>query len=278
MFQNVSSPHLDANAAAFCYDAGMTVDTEQDYLITDAQRETFFTNGFIRLDNIISERELDWYRERYDAMFSDESKIKQLGGKDQSGRATLPQILAPSKENPEFLNRPYQQRIHRVAQQLLGPEAKFIFDHMILKPAGYGVATPWHQDQAYHRPTHRYFNINFWMPLEDVDIEGGCMQYVRYTHGGAVVPHRFLIPGCNTSAMVADNQDFWMANATPLPCPAGSVCLHLSYCMHYAAPNRTERPRRAYISIYQKEAEPLEHPITLPWQQNPWWPDPAPEA
>lgn len=261
-----------------CYYVGMITNTGTKIVISDQQRESFFHNGFIRLDNVISDEELNWYRDRYDAMFDDESKIKQLGGKDNSGRATLPQILGPIKQNPEFGEQPYFERMLEVSRQLLGPTAEFKFDHMILKPAGFGVETPWHQDQAYHQPTHRYLNINFWMPLEDVGIEDGCMQYVRYTHGGAVVPHRYLIPGCHTSALVADNQDFWMANATPLPCPAGSVCLHHSYCMHYAAANTTSRARRAYISIFQADSEPLAEPIHLPWQENPYWPDPAPQA
>lgn len=255
----------------------MTTKSQPLTTVSAAQRESFEHNGFVRLDNVISEEDLQWYRDRYDAMFSDESDIKQLGGKDDSGRAPLPQILAPSRKNPEFLERGYVKNLESIAKQLMGPKAKFLFDHMILKPAGFGAPTPWHQDQAYHQPNHRYININFWLPLESVDVEGGCMQYVRHTHGGAIAPHRFLIPGVKTTAMVADNQDYWMANATPLPCPAGSVCLHMSYCMHYAGPNLTQVPRRAYIVIFGVETEPLDQPFELPWQQNPWWPDEAPK-
>jgi len=254
----------------------MSVTENPIYTVPEAKRDAFDRDGFIRLDNVISESELDWYRDRYDAMFSDESEIKQLGGKDDSGRASLPQILAPHKKDPEFFEQPYIKRLEGIAKQLLGPEAALKFDHMILKPAGYGAPTPWHQDQAYHQPEYRFKNINFWLPLESVDVEGGCMQYVRHTYGGAIVPHRFLEPGVNTTAMVADNQDYWMANATPLPCPAGSVCLHMSYCMHYAGPNLTKTPRRAYIVIFGVDTEPLDQPFELPWQKNPWWPDEAP--
>lgn len=278
MFQNVLSSELDDLFTSACYDAGMNTKDTPTLLVTEEQKAQLFKDGFVRLDNVIDQAELNWYRERYDSLFSDESKIKQLGGKDSSGRATLPQILEPSRMMPEFRDRPYLKRLHEIATTLLGSSAKFVFDHMILKPAGYGIATPWHQDQAYHNPNYRYTNINFWLPLEDVDVEGGCMHYVRYTHGGTIVPHRHLIPGVSTSALVADNQDYWMANATALPCPAGSVCLHLSYSMHYAAPNTSSRQRRAYIAIFQVDSEPLEHPFHLPWRSNPYWPDSAPGA
>ncbi|MCH2155552.1 MAG: phytanoyl-CoA dioxygenase family protein [Opitutales bacterium] len=144
---------------------------------------------------------------------------------------------------------------------------------MILKPAGHGAATPWHQDQAYHAPGQHYRNINFWLPLEGATVAGGTMQYVSKTHTGTLLPHRYLIPGDRQSAMVADNQDFWSANATALDCPVGSVLLHHSYCMHYAGPNLTDIPRRAYIAVFAAPALPLDEPYVLPWQKNPKWPN-----
>lgn len=247
--------------------------TPSDPPITSRQKSQFLQDGFIRLDQVIPESELDWYRERYDRCFEDESRIKQLGGKDAKGRAGLPQILAPHKEMPEFLEQPYLKRLGEIASYIFDSDAKFIFDHMILKPAGHGVATPWHQDQAYHAPDKYYRNINFWLPLEGATVEGGCMHYVRNTHRGTLLPHRHLIPGDSSSALVADNQDFWSMNSDALDCPAGSVCLHHSYCMHYAGPNLTDIPRRAFIVIFEASAVPLERPFQLPWQKNPYWPE-----
>ncbi|MGF1483461.1 MAG: phytanoyl-CoA dioxygenase family protein [Opitutales bacterium] len=241
-------------------------------LISDAQRSQFLENGFIRLDNVADETDLAWYRAQYARLFSGEvagSNHKNLGGSDAAGRNVLPQILGASKTMPELLERNYFHRITEIAKFILGPEAAFRADHMILKPAGYGATTPWHQDQAYHDSAYRYTNINFWMPLDAVTVEGGCMQYVRQTHKGTLLPHEFLIPGDNQSAMVAQDQDFWSANATALPCPGGSVCLHHSYCMHYAGPNRTENPRRAYIIVFGLPPVPVESPFVLPWQDDP---------
>lgn len=244
--------------------------------VSETEKRQFLANGFIRLNNVIPEDELNWYRARYDSLFDDPSKIKQLAGKDEQGRAALPQILAPSKAMPEFLEQPYLSRLEAIAKFILGPEAKFRNDHMILKPAGHGAPTPWHQDQAYHTPDTYTTSINFWLPLEGATVAGGTMQYVRHSHRGTMLPHRYLIPGDSQSALVADNQDYWMENADALDCPAGSVLLHHSYCLHYAGPNRTNVPRRAYIAVFATPARPLDRPFHLPWQGNPYWPEEAP--
>jgi ectoine hydroxylase-related dioxygenase (phytanoyl-CoA dioxygenase family) len=241
--------------------------------ITDAQRDELLELGFIRLDNIITEAELAWLRERYDDLFDSTSgehgpRPKRLGGTDAAGRDALPQVLGISKSQPEFAELTYRKLIEGIAQYVHGDTARFRNDHAILKPAGYGVATPWHQDQAYHDPRYRYRTLNFWLPLEDATVENGCLWFVPYTHGGAVVPHEHLDPEDPETAMVAENQDYWRLNGVPVPCPAGSVTVHHSYCMHYAGPNASDHPRRAYITVFEAGAEPLRRPLRFPWQER----------
>jgi len=239
--------------------------------MTIDHRDQFLRDGFTRVDSIADEHELDQLRELYDRMFSDDAigvdNRKQLGGTDEQGRDLLPQIIGADQKAPELLQTEYYGRCEQVARTIFGDEVKFRGAHMILKPAGYGSPTPWHQDQAYHDPAYHYRNVNFWLPLNGATIESGCMQFVRRTHTGAIVPHRFLNDDPK-QATVAQDQDYWQANATPVPCDRGSVTLHHSYCMHYAGPNTTDEPRRALIFVFVLDPEPLERPWVLPWQQE----------
>ena len=241
-------------------------------LITDTQKEEFLKLGFILVDGLILQKELVWLRDRYDSMFDRAIGVgpahKRLGGTDETGRDLLPQVLGVSNAFPEFADLQYRQNISGIARFIHGETSRFRFDHAILKPAGYGIDTPWHQDQAYHDPRFRYETINFWLPLEDATVENGCMWYVPYTHGGAVVPHEYLEPGDSSTAMVAQNQAYWHMNGVSVPCPAGSVVLHHSYCMHYAGPNTTDWPRRAYISVFESMKQPLRKPLQFPWKEQ----------
>ena len=237
----------------------------------DIDKETFLELGFVRIDNVITMDELNWIREIYDEMFnegSDKPVRKELGGKDEFGRAALPQALGISQAIIKFTELKYRKNLEIIAKTLHGESSNFRNDHAILKPAEYGIQTPWHQDQAYHSPKYRFKTINFWLPLEDSFIENGCMWFVPFTHGGGVVPHDYLAPGDSTTAMVADNQEYWHQNGIPVPCPAGSVTVHHSYCMHYAGPNKTMAPRRAYISVFESDKRKLDNPLHFPWQNQ----------
>lgn len=234
--------------------------------------DRFLDDGFCRIDDAIGEDELARLGELYDDCFSDDRnrgvRRKALGGIDDRGREALPQVLGPSHQFPELVEMSYYRRMRDVASRVFGEEVATSNSHMILKPAGYGVATPWHQDQAYHDPGFRYRKINFWLPMDGATVEGGCMHYVRGSHLGPVLPHEYLVEGDDQTAMVAQDQDYWSLNGTPVPCPRGSVCLHHSYCMHYAGPNTTDRSRRAYILVFGVEATKLDPPWVFPWQSS----------
>ena len=238
--------------------------------IAPAQREEFLEDGFLRMDGVIDDPELAQLREIYDQCFSTEAdgtvNRKALGGTDKQGRQTLPQALAPSKTFPQLRELRYYRRIEQIARDVFQRDVVLRGDHMILKPAGYGIATPWHQDQAYHNPNFHYRNINFWLPLDGATIESGCMQFVRGSHRGPILPHEYLDPNDKQTALVAQDQAYWTANGTPVPCPRGSCTLHHSYMLHYAGPNTTDQPRRAYIVVFGIPPEPLTHPWKLPWQ------------
>lgn len=238
-------------------------------IINENLKNQFLDDGFIKLDGVIGKDELAWYSDFYDKIFSEGSGAnrKKLGGTDAQGRDALPQVLGPSNTYPELKDTPYLKRMLAVSQFILGPEAVFSHDHMILKPAGYGAVTPWHQDQAYHDPTFYYTNINFWLPIEDATVENGCMHYMRGSHRGVVLPHRFLNDDPK-AATVALGEDYWDANGTAVPCPAGSVALHHSYTLHYAGANRTDRPRRAYIAIFKVAPQKRKYPLRFPWQER----------
>jgi len=235
--------------------------------VDEAFKDHFLTNGFGRIDDVIDPEELAYIRRKYDELFErTDIQHKQLGGKDADGKELLPQIIGAQQVAPEMFETEYVRRLQAIATFLLGEETQLRGSHMILKPAGHGSITPWHQDQAYHPGARkvRYRNVNFWLPMEDATEANGCMQYVRGSHLGPVVPHEYL-NGDPNAAMVAQDQAYWHANRTVVECPAGSVTIHHSYCMHYAGANTTDRNRRALIIVFKAEETPLEQPWVMPW-------------
>ncbi|MFW5789291.1 MAG: phytanoyl-CoA dioxygenase family protein [Spirochaetota bacterium] len=250
----------------------MATTLNADEILTDEMVDRYRETGWLRIDRIITDEELDWLRGVYDDFFDPEgpyagkgARIKQLGGTDESGRKLSPQVLRPADASEELRNSTYLARLEVLAKLLLGDDASFQRDHMIMKPAGYGTPTPWHQDQAYGGGDRIVRNVNFWLPLEDATVENGCMHFVSGTHRSVIVPHRYLDPDDPQTALVATDQEYWSVNGTAVPIPAGTATAHHSYTMHYATGNTTDRPRRAYIAVFGQS--PLERPTTwvLPW-------------
>lgn len=239
-------------------------------MMTAAQRDRFLADGFTRLDNVIDADELQRLGGVYDRLFDVSQETgaarKGLGGADEQGRQLLPQVLQPHNTVPELRELRYWKQLEEIARFIFGADCELRGSHMILKPAGYGAPTPWHQDQAYHDPGYCYRNVNFWLPLDGATVESGCMQFVRGSHLGPVLPHTHLDPNDRQTAMVAQDQDYWAANSTAAPCPKGSCTLHHSYMLHYAGPNLTDQPRRAFIVVFGLPAEALDQPWVFPWK------------
>jgi ectoine hydroxylase-related dioxygenase (phytanoyl-CoA dioxygenase family) len=47
--------------------------------------------------------------------------------------------------------------------------------------------------------------------------------------------------------------------------PAGAVTVHHARTLHYAGPNTTANPRRAYILVMNAPPRPAERPDARPW-------------
>lgn len=249
----------------------MTAPTTQ---LRPHQQEFFNHNGFLTLDRITTEEELANLRVVYDRLFEeragwDEGQQFDLGGNEDDDRPKLPQILQPSKYAPELVETSFYLNARAIAAQVLGPQIEDDYgEHMIYKPAEYGATTPWHQDQAYHDPTLRYRNINFWMPLDDATLESGCMQFVPGSHRKDVLPHHSIGNDPAVHGLEVDDPERHAAYAVACPVPAAGCTMHAAYTLHYAAANTSPRPRRAYILIFRAPATVREVPIDNYWMRE----------
>src|SRR5437870_4772312 len=142
-------------------------------LLTQAQIDFYHREGFLALEAITTPAEVAWLRDVYDRLFEaragrEEGNQFDLGGTDEEGEeAVLPQILGPSRYAPELKEGLFRVNALAIARQLLGPEAQARGEHAILKPAGKGAPTPWHQDEAYWDPTLAYESLSIWIPLQE---------------------------------------------------------------------------------------------------------------
>jgi ectoine hydroxylase-related dioxygenase (phytanoyl-CoA dioxygenase family) len=236
--------------------------------LSDAQLRQFHEQGFLRLECLVAAEEVAWARGVYDRLFAERAGWSRgdqfdLAGTDEpEAKPRLPQLMNPASYAPELKHAVFRERARRLACQLL-TDAECGDEHAICKPAEDGAETPWHQDEAYWDPAYDYEALSIWTPLQEATLENGCMHFIPGSHRGGILPHHSIGHDVRIHGLEADAVDPKLAVACPLP--AGGCTIHHCRTLHYAGPNRSGEPRRAYILTFRKPPTRREVPRDFPW-------------
>jgi len=231
----------------------------------------FRANGYLGIERITTDEELAWLGDLYDEVFA-ERRGGFRGGYfdlsrpyDAAGEDLLPQVLFPERRNPELTRTTYVRNARRIAAALLGVEEARLqhWGHMILKPPRRGHETPWHQDEAYWEPDVSYTAVGAWMPLDEASVESGCLHFVPGSHLREVLPHRHIGDDPAVHGLVTDDAE--PSEGVAVPLPAGGASFHHPRTLHYAGPNLTHHPRRAFANEFQLPPVMRDVPIDKPW-------------
>lgn len=240
--------------------------------ITEDQTSFFRENGFLSIQRITTDTEVEWLKDIYNQLFNRRTGEKEgryfdlAGPRAHSGRETLPQVLGPEATFPQLRETSYFRNAQHLAAKLLGVEAESVTGggHMILKPARYGEETPWHQDEAYWNPEVIPHSLSVWLPLDPATVNSGCMQFIPASHKTDVRWHRHIDNDPTVHGLITDDVDPSQAVACPIP--AGGATFHHCRTLHYAGPNLTDAPRRAYILVFGAPPKRRDKPAYRPWQ------------
>jgi ectoine hydroxylase-related dioxygenase (phytanoyl-CoA dioxygenase family) len=172
--------------------------------------------------------------------------------------------MAPSRHLPSIQQNAAYRNAQKAAAELLGcDEAAYLFDMMIFKPAGHPEETPWHQDLGYFvRPFSPAgiqplnFTVQFWIAVDDADVENGCMHFIPEAHEDPMREHYVCSGSPDDEGRLLAIRDpeavLDLARAVPCPLPAGGATVHMEGTPHYTPPNTSaDRGRRAYIVNFQ---------------------------
>ncbi|MDP9863661.1 MULTISPECIES: phytanoyl-CoA dioxygenase family protein [Streptosporangium] len=245
--------------------------TELRSEIDGLRREEFRRDGFTILPRLADADEVAWLRGVYDRLFARHGNTGTAdyydiaGRKDGAEPPRLPQIVHPEKYAPELPESAHFARCRAIASAFLEiPEEELEFyGHAILKPPGYGAPTPWHQDEAYMDPRWARRGLSIWTTLDDATVDSGCLHYAPGLHRGPVLPHHHIDHDDRIRGLMTEEVD----ETAGVPCPLapGGAVMHDFRTPHYAGPNRTDQPRRAYVLVFMGPAVEVADPEPRPW-------------
>jgi hypothetical protein len=209
---------------------------------------SLFRDGFVSVTDLTNAEDIALIKEELLSLLEDmgDGKVdaRSLGDESRAGgEAGIVEIASPSALRPRLLESLFFQRVERISRVILGPSARLGFDHFITKPPQSTAATAWHQDCAYKRITRSVRRLHWWLPLQSVTVENGCMQFVPESHLGPVLTHE---PRSNGAHALKTNLP---PEASTLACPLelGGATVHLPKTLHYTGPNNSKNARHAWI-------------------------------
>lgn len=223
-------------------------------------------DGFSAIDRLIDDDTVGELREAYAEIVDGRA---QVAANDMLGDR-IRVITWPSATHAVFNDNRALPELCEVADQVLGASTR-TFDMLIYKPPGDPEITPWHQDLAYFAlpfvPAGTEIPsgaLRFWVALDDVDEENGCMHFLPGYQRQPLREHRVVAgdPGdaSRLLALVDPDGQVDLGRAVAVPLRAGGATMHSYGTPHYAGPNRSaDRPRRAYIVNFAR-TDPSGHP------------------
>lgn len=220
--------------------------------------ERFRRDGFLAFPRLADAATVAEIGRIYDAMLAGEIDVTPTD--NPLGRTTR-QIMLPSTYHPIFRDNAALDAAREIARALLGAaDPRPVFDMLIYKEPGQLATTPWHQDYSYARmpftpagvsiPSDEY--VQFWVALDDVDEDNGCMHFIPGAHRGKLLEHYIAGGDADYTQRLLAIRDpeakLDLATAVACPLKAGGATVHNYGTPHFTPGNRTtDRPRRAYI-------------------------------
>jgi ectoine hydroxylase-related dioxygenase (phytanoyl-CoA dioxygenase family) len=217
------------------------------------KRQYFEENGYLVLENVLSEAEVQTLRESVTALqgkaahltdSTDRFKLKLFGDGDDR---VVQQVAEPHELGGEWMALARDPRILDTLELLIGSNILLYYSMMMMKPAKSGAPAPWHQDFSFFVHDQARL-VACQVYLDDSTIENGCIHVVPGSHKLGLLNH--YKDGVFTEVVQGDTSAYDEA-AVALPVRAGSMAFWHCMTLHSSQPNRSENPRRAIVFEYK---------------------------
>ena len=232
-------------------------------VITAAQRQFYFDNGYLLLERFIDQTWLDDFHTAIDECIEESRSINRSNAKidiepdHTADTPRLRRLTMPSQHYAVFERFALAGPVVDLAEDLLGPSVKYHHGKLNFKWAKGGEEVKWHQDIQYW-PHTDFSPLTIGVYLCDVDDDMGPMGIVPASHKGELFDLYDSNRQWNGSIQPDDLRRARPEKAVYLQGPAGSVTVHNCCAVHGSSPNRSTRTRPLLLQTYSAgDSHPL---------------------
>jgi ectoine hydroxylase-related dioxygenase (phytanoyl-CoA dioxygenase family) len=236
-------------------------------MLTGEDLQRFESAGYLEIQRATSTQEIERVRAIVVGLLARRAGLEagdylDLVGDDREA-TRIPQILMPSKYAPELVDSKLHADAAQLAPAVLGDGVVSQGEHIIAKPAMPTPEVPLHQDEAFWGENTEYRSVSIWFPLQDTDQDNGCLHFVPGSHRLDVLPHRGIGGDrSNNGLELIEHQHF---HPVSVPLRSGDATIHHCRTIHGSGPNRSGRPRYAYVFGFGLAPRRREQARDFPW-------------
>jgi ectoine hydroxylase len=224
-------------------------------VLTDAQRRSYFDDGFLLLEGFVSGQRLQALRSAMADLIDESRQVSTSNGKfdlepdHSSTEPRLRRVTSPISHHETFREFSFEGPVVDVAADLLGPDVCFHHSKLNFKWAHGGEEVKWHQDIQYW-PHTDFSPLTIGVYLEDVDEVMGPMGVVPASHRGELFDLYDSSGNWSGSIGLTDIERVRTQEAHYLKGPAGSITVHNCCAVHGSQPNQSPRSRPLLLQTY----------------------------
>lgn len=215
--------------------------------LTDQDRDFYWDNGFLMVEKVITDAELQALRAESRRMI-DYASQRHVPNPDyfyswdqDKGRHVLTRINYPKKRSTAFAALLGNPGLLAIYERLLGPNFIVIDDALVMKLPGEGKEVPWHRDLAPGMTRAGWTLCVPGVELDSQTLANGCVHVVPGSNKAEVV---------DIDALVSEH-GFDLPGATPLETQPGDILVHSGNVLHASQPTHSPDLRRTvYIGAF----------------------------
>lgn len=237
-------------------------------MLTQEQIDFYRTNGYLGLEDVLSQQEVEDLRRVTDAFVERSRQVTEtddvfdLEPSHTPATPHVRRLLAPSKQHDVYARALRHDKILDITAQLIGPGIRTNGDKLNMKSAEVGSPVEWHQDWAFYPHTNDDL-LAVGVPIDDMTRENGCLLVIPGSHKDHIYDHH--LNGAFAGAVT--EPDFTREGAVPIEIKAGGISIHHVRTLHGSTPNTSGNPRRLLLFMYCAiDAWPLVQPVKS-WEE-----------
>lgn len=223
-------------------------------VLTQAQREYYFENGFVSVESLVPKNTLDEllgvtnkFVDKSRAVTTSDENF-DIGPGHAADNPVLRRLKSPDEQHDVYWNFS-TGLMADVAADLVGPNVTFHHSKLNFKWFDESDTVKWHQDIQFF-PHTNYNVLTIGCYLADTDMNNGPLAALKGSHNDPLFDQ--YDKNGNWTGMLSDEDaaKVDMNRVQYMTGPAGSITVHNARTLHYSPSSKSPEPRPLLLNCF----------------------------